>query len=113
VAYDRCMDAVETQVQAYNSHDLEAFVSCYAEDVVVEDGDGNVLIRGRAGMRERYGRLFSESPSVQAEIPTRIRLGRYVVDEEHVTGRSGGDLHAVVVYRLDDDGLIDRVLFLR
>jgi hypothetical protein len=107
------MDAVEAQVQAYNTHDLDAFVSCYAEEVAVEDGDGHVLIRGRAGMRERYGQLFSESPSVQAEIVTRIRLGRYVVDEERVTGRTDGNLHAAVVYRLDDDGLIDRVLFLR
>jgi hypothetical protein len=64
-------------------------------------------------MRKRYGRLFSESLSVQAKILTRIRLGRYVVCEERVTARHAGGLHAVVVYRLDDDGLIDRVLFLR
>ena len=107
------MDAVETQVQAYNAHELDAFVACYAEEVVVEDGDGNELVRGRSGMRERYGRLFRESPAVQAEILTRIRLGRYVVDEERVTGRAEGDLHAVVIYRLDDEGLIDHVLFLR
>ena len=107
------MDAVEAQVDAYNSHDLEAFVSCYAEEVVVKDADGNELVRGRERMRERYGRLFNESPSVQAEILTRIRLGRYVIDEERVTGRADGDLHAAVVYRLDEDGLINRVLFLR
>jgi hypothetical protein len=70
-------------------------------------------MNGRDQMRERYGRLFDGSPDLHAEILTRIRVGSYVVDEERVTGRPDGDLHAVAVYRLDGDGLIDRVRFLR
>jgi hypothetical protein len=106
-------DAVERQVRAYNERDLEEFVDCYADDVVVEDGDGGILIRGRDEMRERYGRLFVRSPDLHAEILTRIRVGSYVIDEERVTGRPDGDMHAVAVYRLDGDGLIDRVRLLR
>jgi hypothetical protein len=106
-------DTVERQVRAYNERDLEEFVACYSQDVFVEDGDGGVLISGRDEMRERYGRLFERSPDLHAEILTRIRVGSYVVDEERVTGRPDGDMRAVVVYRLDDDGLIDRVRFLR
>ena len=30
-------DAVERQVVAYNNHDVDAFVACYAENVVIED----------------------------------------------------------------------------
>jgi hypothetical protein len=106
-------DAVDRQVRAYNEPDLEGFVACYAEDVVVEDGDGVILLSGCDEMRERYGRLFERSPDLHAEILTRIRIGSYVVDEERVTGRPDGDMHAVAVYRLDDEGLIDRVRFLR
>jgi hypothetical protein len=106
-------DAVERQVRAYNEGDLEEFVACYEEDVVFEDGDGIALMSGRSEMRERYGRLFERSPELHAEILTRIRVGSYIIDEERVTGRPDGDMHAVVVYRLDDDGLIDRVRFLR
>jgi hypothetical protein len=106
-------DAVERQARAYNERDLETFVACYSQDVVVEDGDGVVLLSGRAEMRERYGRLFASSPNLHVEVVTRIRITSYVVDEERITGRPDGELHAVAIYRLDGDGLIDRVRFLR
>jgi hypothetical protein len=44
---------------------------------------------------------------------SRIRVGSYVVDEEHITGRLNEDLHAVAIYHLDEDGLIDHVRFMR
>ena len=106
-------DAVERQVRAYNAHDVEAFVACYAETVVIEDADGGVLMSGQADVREQYGRLFAGLPNLKAEIVSRIRVGSYVVDEERVTGRPEGDLHAVAIYRLDSDGSIDRVRFVR
>jgi hypothetical protein len=106
-------DAVERQVDAYNTRDLDGFVGCYAEDVVIEDADGRPVLRGHDAMRERYGRLFADSPNLHAEIATRIRVGSFVVDEERVSGRSEGDLHAIAIYRLDSDGLIDRVRLLR
>jgi hypothetical protein len=106
-------DAVERQVRAYNARDLEGFLACYAEDVVIEDADGQALVRGHEAMRERYGRLFADSPDLNAEITARIRVGSYVIDEERVSGRPDGDLHPVAIYRLGDDGLIDCVRFLR
>jgi hypothetical protein len=106
-------DAVERQVRAYNERDVDGFVACYAESVVVEDGDGTVLISGQDEMRERYVQLFTNAPDLHAEIVTRIRAGSYVVDEERITGRPDGEVHAIVIYRLDEDGLIDRVRFLR
>jgi len=106
-------DAVERQVRAYNAQDVERFVACYAEDVVIEDADGNVIMSGRHDMRDKYSHRFATSPNMRAEIVTRIRVGSYVIDEERVTGGPGGDVHAVAIYRLDSDGAIDRVRFLR
>jgi hypothetical protein len=68
---------------------------------------------GRADLREEYGRSFERLPDLHVDVVSRIRVGRYVVDEERVSGRPDGELHAVAVYRLDDDGLIDRVRILR
>jgi hypothetical protein len=107
------VDAVERQVQAYNDRDVEAFVACYAQEVVFENADGEPQTSGRDEMRKRYGELFDRAPNLHADIPSRIRVGSYVVDEERVTGSPGGDIHAVAIYRLDGDGLIDRVRFLR
>jgi hypothetical protein len=80
---------------------------------VIENADGAPVMRGHAAMREQYGRLFATCPDVHAEVLTRIRVGSYVIDEERVTGRPEGDIHAVAIYRLADDGLIDRVRLLR
>ena len=52
------MDAVQVQLDAYNRRDLEAFLSAYAPDVVLEDGAGNAMIRGRDGMRKCFCRQF-------------------------------------------------------
>jgi hypothetical protein len=104
--------AVERQVAAYNEHDVDVFVACYATDVVIEDASGTTLLSGREQMRDHYAGIFERLPDLHAEIVSRIRVGRYVIDEERVTGRRAGDLHAVAVYRLDGDGLIDRVRFL-
>jgi hypothetical protein len=106
------LDAVERQLEAYNARDIDAFVACYAEDVVIEDAGGATQMSGRETMRERYGELFATSPELHAEVPTRIRIGSYVVDEERVTGFRGGEIHAVAIYTLGDDGLIERVWFL-
>ncbi len=106
-------DAVERQVRAYNARDVDEFVACYGEAVVIEDADGGVLMSGRDDMGQQYGRVFAAFHRLHAEILSRIRIGRYVIDEERVTGRPEGDVHAVAIYRRGDDGLIDRVRLLR
>jgi hypothetical protein len=106
-------DSVERQLTAYNARDLDGFVTCYAEAVVIEDADGAVRTSGREAMRTRYRPVFAGFPELHADVVTRIRVGSYVVDEERVTGGPGGPVHAIAIYRLDDAGAIDRVRFLR
>jgi uncharacterized protein (TIGR02246 family) len=99
---------VDRQVQAYNQRDAGAFAACYAPDAVVEDARGNVLLRGRDEIRAKYAAFFDASPTLHAEIPTRIELGEYVVDEERISGTPDGEIHAVVVYHVAGD-VIDHV----
>jgi hypothetical protein len=94
------VDRVEEQLEAYNAHDLERFVACYAPDVLVDDGAGNVLARGHEGLRARYGPRFRDFPNLHAEIPHRVRLTDYVVDEELITGWKSEPVRVVAVYRL-------------
>jgi len=99
-------------VSAYNAGDLDGFLLCFSEDVVVEDEDGNVVSTGREALRATYGRLLAEQPDREYEIPTRSRVGSWVVDEERVTGGPGGEVRAIAIYHLDSDDLIDRARFL-
>src|SRR3954447_16840473 len=83
------MDAaqvVQEQIDAYNDRDLERFLSFYASDAVIEDGEGNITMLGLAAIRDSYGRLFDASPDLHAEVPTRIEVGSWVIDEEQVQG---------------------------
>ena len=105
-------DPVEGHVEAYNARDLDRFVSCYTPDCVVEDARGTVLVRGHAELRARFAEVFRASPKLHCEIVHRARVGDYVVDEERITGRAGGDQHGVVVSHVAD-GLIDHQRFIR
>jgi hypothetical protein len=99
-------------VSTYNAGDLEGFLRCFSEDVVVEDEGGNVVSTGRDALQATYGQLLAERPGREYEIPTRIRVGSWVVDVERVTGGPRGEIRAIGIYHLDGDGLIDRARFL-
>ena len=103
------VDVAQAQLDAYNAGDLEAFLECYAEDTQIEDGDGNLLMGDREAMRSFYEALFGQSPDLHCELRSRIDVGRFIVDEEFVTGAHmegfPAEIHAAVVYRIED-GLI-------
>ena len=105
-------DPVQSQLDAYNAHNVEDFIACYSANCLFEDGAGNRLMSGHAEMRSRYTALFAASPRLHCELVQRIRIGHYVIDEERITGRVPAMSHAVVIYRVEN-GLIQHVRFLR
>jgi hypothetical protein len=108
------MDPIEEQLLAYNARNLERFVAAYSPQVVIEDGENNLLMQGHNQMRERYGALFLASPELYCQIANRIRIGKYTIDEEEITGRGGSPevVRAVVIYRVEGS-LIAHVRMLR
>ena len=107
------IDQVQAQLDAYNARDIDAFMACYADDVIIEDADGNIISQAQEPMRARYGAMFAQYPELHCTLVTRVRIGDHVIDEEHVTGRVPNLVHAVAIYRLAADGRIARVRFLR
>jgi len=99
------MDTMQAQLDAFNTRDLEAFIACYAPDVIIEGADGAVMMRGHEELRAMYGQLFAQSPELHCEVTSRIRVGAYAIDEEHTTGFVFAgfptELHVAVVCRLD------------
>ena len=75
-------DIVARQVEAFNAHDLESYLACYADHVVVTSGTGEVLLEGIAAVGAQYA--------------------------EHATAQSL-DVEALVAYHVRDDR-IDRVM---
>jgi hypothetical protein len=102
---------VDAQLAAYNKRDLDAFLSYYSDDAILAKHPDQVTQTGKAEMRARYQRGFS-NPNVRAEIIKRIVFGRFVIDHERVVAPPAkGELEAVAVYEIKD-GKIVRVTFL-
>jgi hypothetical protein len=105
-------DPVEAQLIAYNNRDVDAFLACYSNDCIIEDGTSARLMTGHAEMRPAYQRLFTSSPELHCKIVHRTRIGSYVIDEEEITGRVPDVRRAVAIYHVTG-GLISHVRFLR
>jgi uncharacterized protein (TIGR02246 family) len=103
-------DTVARQVNAYNAHDLEAFLACYTDDVLVTTGHGDVLLEGIGAVREQYDEWFTQLSGLHAQVHHRIERGNWVVDDERATAE-GLDVEALVAYHVKDH-LIDRVVLM-
>lgn len=77
---------VQKQVDSYNAGDLDAFVNCYDQNVVVRNFPKHVRYEGREKMRENYSSLSPEKKVYDVEVIKRMTLGNKVIDEEKVTG---------------------------
>lgn len=103
---------VDAQLAAYNRRDLEGFLGFYADDAVLANHPDQVTETGKAEMRTRYRKRFSNH--VHAEILKRTVFGRFVIDHERVVAAppAEGTIEAVAVYEIKD-GKIVRVTFLK
>jgi hypothetical protein len=104
---------VQRQLEAYNARDLEAFLSFYADDVIVRRlPSGEVASNGKEAMRPRYAARFTDNPELHCTITQRIVHGDWVVDHELVTGiEQRPRVRAVATYEVRG-GLIRNVWFL-
>jgi uncharacterized protein (TIGR02246 family) len=100
------IDLIDAQVKAFRARDLDGFLSCYAPDAVIKDGDGNVMMSGADAIRGMYGQLFRDSPDLSVTIKTRMAIGDYVIDEEELDGfvMTGyqRQVRSVCIYRISD-----------
>jgi imidazolonepropionase-like amidohydrolase len=100
---------VQDQVDAYNARDVERFVALFSPDAeVLRHPSGEVLARGRDAIRATYSDLFEQSPDLHCRILRRTVQGRFVIDQELVTGhRRRPAVRAVAIYEIES-GLIRR-----
>lgn len=104
------VELVQTQVDAYNARDIEAFLAVYAEAVVLVN-EGKERTLDKAALRTGYGKLFSENPGLRCVILRRESSENTVVDDERVDGMADGvQRNARATYEIEN-GLIRRVSF--
>lgn len=92
-------DIVEAHIAPFNNGELEAFVNCFSEDVVVSNYPNKVMYTGRDKMREGYRQFYEEVSEYGVAVKNRIVFGNTVIDEE-VGNVSGKADHKATIYQV-------------
>lgn len=109
----KIIEVVDKQLEAYNNKDLESFLSCYVDGVMVYSFPSNETREDVSGdaFRGRYEALFNSSPDLHCTLVSRVIKGNIVIDQELVTGFNGGETKKAIAMYEVIDGLINRVWF--
>jgi len=103
---------IQKQVDAYNAHDLEAFVACYGEAIEFRTMDGKVgPEKGLVSLRKGYADLFRRFPDLKVKILKRISQGAFVIDQEQAEGMGPNPVTVTAIYETAQ-GKIIRVWFI-
>jgi hypothetical protein len=81
---------VQLQFDAYNRHDVEAFVGAHARGVQFYRYPDTLRISGQDSLRARIAGLFASAPQLHATVDARMTHGNIVVWKETVTGLPDG-----------------------
>lgn len=103
---------VQRQVEAYNAHDLEAFVACYGAAIEFRTLDGGVNPeKGLAPLRKAYADLFGRFPALKVKVLHRVVQGSFVIDQEQAEGMGPSPVTVTAIYQVLE-GKIVRVWFI-
>lgn len=110
-AQDRsALDTVQAQLDAFNAHDLDAFVATYADDAVVSGVAPEPLV-GSAAIRAFYEPRL-QNPELSCVIDTSVLFGsRWVVAQERVIN-AGVATETIATFDVVD-GVISRASMLK
>lgn len=94
---------VQMQLEAYNAHDIDAFMPWWADHCEYYAFPATLLAHGTTAIRERHVERFQE-PDLHGKLLTRIVVGNVVVDHETVQrnfpeGR--GEVDVICTYEIE------------
>lgn len=97
---------VQRQVDAYNAHDLDAFVATYSDDVVIYRVPSTTpALAGKDKLIAFYRDTRFNRPQLHVEILSRTVIGNKVIDHERISGLRDAPFEAVASYVVQE-GLI-------
>lgn len=99
------VQVVQEQLEAYNSRDIEAFLSFYSEDVKIYTFPNKLESDGKAAMREGYASFFKNAKVLNCTIKTRIVQKNIVIDEEWVK-YNDTEFGGIAIYEVENNKIV-------
>ena len=94
---------VQRQLDAYNAHDLDAFMATYRDDAKVWRMPATApALDGADAIRAFYRDQRFNRPALHAALVSRTVVGGKVADHERVTGLRDVPVDALAVYEVVD-----------
>ena len=104
------VQVVQEFIDAFNARDVDRVVGCFSADAVMQNDAGTVFAQGEEAIRAHFGGFLTQSPNLHSEILSRIHVGSWVVQEEHVTGLVLGEpvpeFSIIDAYRVEDGKIV-------
>ena len=104
------VQVVQEFIEAFNARDEDRVVGCFSAYAVMQDDSGTVFAQGEEAIRAHFSGFLTQSPNLQSERLSRIHVGSWVVQEEHVTGLVLGELvpefYIPSAYRVEDGKIV-------
>lgn len=108
LVHDTPLALVQRQLNAYNGHNLEAFLEPYSDSVEIYQFPDKLQMKGKDAMRKAY-QFITQTPELHCEIQGRIIQGNVIIDHERVKfGKQTAE--AVAIYHIEN-GKIRKVYF--
>lgn len=112
---------VHAWLRAYNAHDVDALMGCYAEDATNLQHPWGRTVRGRAAIRSIYERTFSCFPDIAIELQAVTADGLTAAVQWLFTGTMIGEfaghqptgrrfhLYGCEILRLSDQKVVEQI----
>jgi len=114
---NKIVKVVQAQVEAYNAGDIDAFAESYHDNLSLFIFPNESFCQGKAQLREQYSKRFTDRPNAKATIASRVVMGKFVIDDEIVTGIPDahtlelGTIRALAIYEVEGT-LISKAWFI-
>lgn len=96
-------ELANSQLEAYNNRDIEAFLEPYSDSVKVFNDKRELLYQGKETMRAQYGSMFAQTPDLNCKLLNRVAVNNTVIEHEEVTFGEGRKIYAIVMYKVAED----------
>lgn len=96
---------VQEQLEAYNSRDIETFLSFYSEDVKIYTFPNKLESDGKVAMREGYASFFKNAKVLNCTIKNRIVSKNIVIDDELVK-YNDTEFGGIAIYEVENNKIV-------